>query len=290
MSSVILLLAGLAGATARAAAPPPSALDSLAAAERAFARTSVEKGIRASFLEFFAADGLAFGPAPENVHEAYAAVPAPATRPPVTLDWAPVTGDVSASGDFGWTTGPYTLSDDRGDALTRHGYYFSVWKKQSDGAWKVVADFGTITVAPAGPRPAFQPAHADAAATGTAPTRDELLALDRELSRGCEKDAACLAARLHDGGRLHRDGREPFVGRDAARALLAQAKPGMRFEPLGGDAARSGDLAYTYGRYQAPDEQGAAGERGYYLRVWRRTPDGWRISADVAKAEPPPKS
>jgi ketosteroid isomerase-like protein len=285
MSPLILLLAALAGAAATPA-PSPAPLDALAEAERAFARASVEKGVRASFLEFFAPDGLAFGPAPENVHQSYAAAPAPPARPPVTLDWAPITGDVSASGDLGWTTGPYSLSDDRGEGLTRHGYYFSVWKKQADGAWKVLADFGTLTVAPAGPRPAFRPVHAEAAATGAVLTPDELLDLDRELSRACAAEAACLAARLHEGGRLHRDGLEPIVGRDAARGHFASSKARAGFEPLGGGASRAGDLVYTYGRYRTQSEGAAAGESGYYLRVWRRTPDGWRISADVAKAEP----
>lgn len=284
MSPLILLLAGLAGGAAAPSAAP-SALDTLVEAERSFARRSVEKGVRASFLEFFAADGLAFWPGPENVHEAYAKIPAPASRPAVTLDWAPIAADVSDSGDFGWTTGPSTYADDTGAKPTRHGYYFSVWKKQADGAWKVVADFGTNMPASEGPRPEFRRAHAEPAVTGAAPTRDELLALDRELSRACAAGPDCLGARLHEGARLHREGAAPLVGREVVRAAFAQQTGRPSFEPLGGDAARSGDLAYTYGRYAI---EGADGERGFYLRVWRRTAAGWKIAANIAKPEPPP--
>lgn len=282
MSAMITLLAVWV-----AGAGTPAPLETLAEAERAFARASVAKGVRASFLEFFAPEGLAFDPAPENVHAAYAAIPAPAARPPVTLDWVPLHGDVAGSGDFGWTTGPYSLSDDRGEGLTRHGFYFSVWKKPAGGAWKVVADFGTTSVEPAGARPGFAPAHAQAATAGAAPGREELFELDRALSRACASDPACLAARLHEGGRVHRDGLAPLVGRDAVRAHFASSKANTSYEPLGGDAARTGDLAYTYGRYHTPGEGGAAGADGYYLRVWRRTPRGWEISADIAKPEPP---
>jgi hypothetical protein len=46
-----------------------SALDSLVEAERAFARTAVRKGIRDSFLEYFADDALALTPEPQSAKE-----------------------------------------------------------------------------------------------------------------------------------------------------------------------------------------------------------------------------
>lgn len=54
------------------------AVASLVAAERAFAAMAVERGIRASFLAQFAADGLVFEPAPVRVHEAWTTRPAAA--------------------------------------------------------------------------------------------------------------------------------------------------------------------------------------------------------------------
>src|SRR3954463_2068383 len=50
--------------SAQPPAPIPSALESLANAERAFAKTATETGIRDSFLAYFDEDAIAFNPAP----------------------------------------------------------------------------------------------------------------------------------------------------------------------------------------------------------------------------------
>src|SRR3982750_3505507 len=107
------------------------ALRSLVEAERAFARTSVEKGVRDSFFEFFAEDGINFTPHPTNTRESIRKSPPPATRPPITLNWEPAFADISQAGDLGYTTGPFWVTDQSPQKRpTRHGFYFSIWKKQ----------------------------------------------------------------------------------------------------------------------------------------------------------------
>src|SRR4030095_16654649 len=139
--------------------PVPTALASLTATERAFARTSVEKGFRESFLTFFANDGIFFQPQPVKARETLRAQPAkPQT---FTLNWEPIFGDVSDAGDLGFTTGPYPLSDNsQQDSPPQHGCFFSVWKVQSDGSWKVVIDAGILTPGPLSSveRPSFRAA------------------------------------------------------------------------------------------------------------------------------------
>ena len=47
------------------------------------------------------------------------------------------------------------------------------------------------------------------------------------------------------------------------------------------EAARSGDLGYSYGTYQV---SGARPERGAYVRVWTRDAAGkWFVVADVTQ-------
>ena len=108
----------------------PPAQAELVAAERAFAQLSVERGIRESFITYFAADGIGFRPHPYKVKEVLSNRPVPATRSPIVLNWAPIHGDISRSGDLGYNTGP-TVSEDRGPdkTPTAHGMFFSVWKK-----------------------------------------------------------------------------------------------------------------------------------------------------------------
>ena len=50
--------------------------------------------------------------------------------------------EVARSGDLGYVTGTYELSetDAKGKPMTDKGKYLEVWKKQADGTWKCVVD------------------------------------------------------------------------------------------------------------------------------------------------------
>jgi len=56
--------------------------------------------------------------------------------------WKATKVEVSRSGDLGWVTGTYELSetDERGRPMVDKGKYLEVWRKQADGSWKCVAD------------------------------------------------------------------------------------------------------------------------------------------------------
>ena len=56
--------------------------------------------------------------------------------------WKATKVEVSKSGDFGYVTGSYELTerDDSGKPMTDKGKFLEVWKKQADGSWKCVAD------------------------------------------------------------------------------------------------------------------------------------------------------
>ena len=71
--------------------------------------------------------------------------------------WKATKVEVARSGDLGWVTGTYELSetDASGRPIVDQGKYFEVWLKQADGSWKCVADmFNTdlSSVASAGER------------------------------------------------------------------------------------------------------------------------------------------
>ena len=72
--------------------------------------------------------------------------------------WKATTVEVSKSGDLGWTTGPYeiTETDASGKPMTDKGKYLAVWKKQADGSWKCVADMFNTDLPPASAPPPVQ--------------------------------------------------------------------------------------------------------------------------------------
>ena len=60
----------------------------------------------------------------------------------VSANWNTDKVEVSRAGDIAYSfgTNEITYTDTNGKAITIHGKFLSVWKKQPDGKWKVVAD------------------------------------------------------------------------------------------------------------------------------------------------------
>jgi ketosteroid isomerase-like protein len=269
-----------------------SALDGVVEAERAFARTSVEKGIRDSFIEFFAEDGINFQPHPTKTREALSK--RPATRSPVVLDWHPITADVSRAGDLGYTTGPYTLTDSRESKLVGQGYYFSLWKKQNDGTWKVVVDYGIQTNEP-GTEKVFKAARPMKSKIFKAKVsldlvREELLKVDRSFSAQAKQEGAgkAFSAFSNEDVRVYRSSRAPIIGANALRAFLAEKPFSMTGAAIKSDVAESDDLGYTYGSYELHYANSQESEKGYYVRTWKRDARGdWKLVFDVTNPLPP---
>jgi uncharacterized protein (TIGR02246 family) len=58
--------------------------------------------------------------------------------------------DVSRSGDMAYSRGTYTsrMLGPKGEPLTEPGKWVSIWKKQSDGQWRIVVDIYNTDVMP----------------------------------------------------------------------------------------------------------------------------------------------
>lgn len=263
------------------------ALASVVESERAFARRCGEVGVRDSFIEFFAEDGVNFMPAPTKTREAFMKRPAQTNRT-ATLNWRPAYADVSLAGDLGYTTGPVVQTDNSGKNPPRHSYYFSVWRKQTDGSWRVELDLGIET--PADDTSALRPAPQTGwkpkrAQTDPAAARVELMNVERDFSAVSEARGVVRAFESYgsDAGRLHRNGLMPVEGAAAVRAYLSQQVSKYSWQPEHAGVAASDDLGYTYGSYGLTWAQGAkATEKGFYARVWKRDATGrWKVVADI---------
>ena len=106
-----------------------------------------QKGIRDAFLEFFADDAVALVPEPASWKARLRAEPSVPLAEHELL-WEPRVGDVAASGELGWLTGPSTFTNKKDGKEPQHGNYLSVWRKQADGSWKVFLDVGTDAPGP----------------------------------------------------------------------------------------------------------------------------------------------
>jgi ketosteroid isomerase-like protein len=61
------------------------------------------------------------------------------------LDWRPVTAQVSDDGTMAYTIGTWNFHERGKDsaASAESGHYLTVWRRQADKSWKVLADIGT---------------------------------------------------------------------------------------------------------------------------------------------------
>jgi ketosteroid isomerase-like protein len=74
----------------------------------------------------------------EAIHAAMSGLEA---TPGFSVTWSPVAAEVGSGGDLGFTRGTYHIElDGPDDRLAIDGKYLTIWKKQQDGTWKVIAD------------------------------------------------------------------------------------------------------------------------------------------------------
>jgi ketosteroid isomerase-like protein len=260
--------------------PDPMAL---VESERAFARDVAELGIRDGFLAHLAESSVVFQAGPVDGRASYEARPKTESK----LAWDPVYAEISAGGDLGWTTGPWTFRPGEGEPVAAAGHYVSLWRMGEDGVRRVELDVG-IVHDPV-PKPTADP-DARLLTEGVNPTGDPVADLeeaDRELSADAVEDvAAAYAAHATPDLRVYRMGSLPAIGQSALD--LAAARGAFVWEPAGAAASANGDVGYTHGRARSPGADPVADPNGY-LRIWRRDGEGtWRLALDLADVPPAP--
>ena len=112
--------------------------------EVAWAKDSATKNPD-NFAKYYADDAVLLLPnAPIlNGKQAIAgAVKEMMSDPNFALDFTGTSADAAKGGDMVYTTGTYTMtmSDAKKQPMTDKGKYVTVFKKQTDGSWKAVAD------------------------------------------------------------------------------------------------------------------------------------------------------
>jgi hypothetical protein len=190
----------------------------------------------------------------------------PRARP--TLQWWPLYAGMALSGDLGFTTGPSTIN---GAPL---GQYFTVWAKQADGRWRWALDAAADIDPPLMAPPSSEPGVLAAGAPSKRPW-PAVQAAESALAKTAATDAAyAYRAVLAPDARIAGLSKRLAAGDAMIDAELKARGAAIAFKPLGGGAARAGDLAWTYG------EASWSGGRGHYVRVWRHGRSGWRIVWD----------
>ncbi len=114
----------------------------LIAADKAFSKMCEQKGMKAAFIEYIDSNGVLLRPNEMPIVGANAIdYLVQQDDQGYSLSWEPRQGEVSKSGDMGYTYGIYAMRLKSKDTVI-YGSYASFWKKQHDGKWKLVLDTG----------------------------------------------------------------------------------------------------------------------------------------------------
>jgi ketosteroid isomerase-like protein len=251
--------------------------------EKAFEKSAAEKGINQAFLEFSAPDGNCFFPGyPVNCIEYFKGRPAS----PAALYWNPTFIDVSSNGAMALSTGNSIYKPKgKDDTAAFYGEYATIWQRQPDGNYKAVLDLGISHEQPNAETKWTSPAD-----TGKELNEKRFSAADTSTQffematkQGLSKAYKTFFA---EDVRMLRDGKMPFVGKQAALGEIKNYKGTTNF------AKRSvfvgaADMAYITNTYSVTDKTGKTLEKGNFLQVWKLRNNKWQIMFDVFVPAPP---
>jgi len=242
----------------------------LIAAEKSFNNKAKETDTKTAFLSFLADDGVVFQKGTAvNGKQVWSERNADQTQ----LSWRPVSAMISSGGDLGYTTGPWEFRESlNATEASDFGEYFTVWKRQKDGKLKVMADLGINHQ-----KTELPPTIKVSSAGITAGNPISVLELENhfildENASGSKIYVNYLGSSVH----ILRQGEGPFT---SVRALAELTPVTYQFTFIGGETAKSKDLAYAYGNvtYLLNGKH----REGNYLRVWKVEHGQWKIVAEV---------
>jgi ketosteroid isomerase-like protein len=294
-----ILVAALLAATIASSVPAQNRrsvdpLTAMVATERAFSRMSEEKGIRESFTEFIAEDGILFRPRAVFGKKWMQENPLPPSTTRPLLVWQPIFAGISRAGDLGYTTGPWQFKNDIKDSkFSAFGNFMTVWKKQPDGKWKFAVDLGVSNPEPKKPSLlTYGEPPSGRFTRDAAKGRSDLLSTERDFSKASAKRGAVEAFLAHASSdvRVFRNQKQPFIGRKAAVAAWTPLSIEWTWTTQSADVSKSGDLGYSYGLYEMRDKAAnSITQTGNYMRVWKRVNGAWKLILDLTDPHPPEK-
>lgn len=251
-------------------------LQAIVETEKTFAQFAADKGTRAAFLEFAAADGIMFSPIAVNARELWQK----RAESPSSLAWQPDFADVSSNGVLGYTAGPWEYRPKgKTDAPSAFGHFITLWQKQLDGNYKFVLDVGishartqVAGVEWKSPLDTGNEINAKNSSAGDVATAFFEIAAQNGLNKAYKTFAA-------DDIRLYRENKMPILGKNNALSEIKKDKTSIAF------AKRSvffgaGDLAYIYNTYTITKSDKQT-EKGNFVQIWKLRGGKWQIVLDL---------
>lgn len=242
-------------------------IDQLIRAEKNFAAYSVAHSTKEAFQQFIDSNSIMFDNGKPvkaidlwNKREKNSAV----------LKWRPLFACLAGSGDFGYTTGPWTFQPSANDTIVARGQFFTVWHINKKGEWKFLVDLGVSNT----------PAEHDTSTYKLAfvklrhRSKESMLRTEEKFIHE-SKDAVRAAYYNNIRGMsiLARNNMSPQLASWEQQTF----RENVQYTIQGSGIASSGDIGYVYGTTVID------GKTDNYLRIWRSERTGWKIAVEVLR-------
>ncbi|MGV3510256.1 MAG: hypothetical protein ACO1N7_13270 [Sphingobacteriaceae bacterium] len=254
--------------TAMVIAQTTDKVSQLISAENYFSALAKEKGIKKAFSSVSDDNTIIFKNGPIHPVKYYKSHPDSGL-----LNWEPVFARISKSGDWGFTSGPYTYKDSSNSKTTHYGDYLSIWKKNHKGVWKLALDLGVPHQKPKNnPDLIFQNPKNEIFLKQRSDERlqqreDVIFSSDKLMGTILKADdIIALKEFVAEESRLLFPGFEPIIGKKSIMDFWKKQGFNLSSEPLKADRSYSGELAYTYGN--ATIVQKGKSKKYNYVRIW----------------------
>jgi ketosteroid isomerase-like protein len=262
---------------------PPSDVQPIIDAERAFEAVAGAQGIKAAFLEYLATDSTIFRPGPVNGQQFWKASDDPAS---LLLSRNITFSDISSNGILGYTTGNWRLYQrGKSESYAKFGQYVTIWEKKPDGRYEATIDINiTHDKLPYWETDRFvrRKESKELNKRGWSPADASMQFTRLSMNPGGGLGAAYEQFAAEDVRLLH-DGDPPILGKkhvtEATKTYLS-----MRF-PEKIALYQAADMAYTWNPCQfANNNEGI--EQGNCLHIWKLRDKKWEIVLGVFARTP----
>jgi hypothetical protein len=187
------------------------------------------------------------------------------------LLWEPAFAGIAASGDIGFTTGPWQYKKTVADTVIAAGMFNSIWRKNAAGEWKNIVDMGYAFTVTKYSEPAIKISTAGKPLKTNATINAE--AIDQQLIDSYTKNGnKAFNDFLAADSWLNTNGLQPATTTIQHADAIAKIPADLVMKPLGGGLSAAKDLAYVYG---------SVNDKENYLRVWKHTNAGWKLALQV---------
>ena len=238
-------------------------------AEKSFAQYAMDKNTKQAFLHFMDPAAVQFSEGkPIKTSEFWAKREENKTR----LKWQPQFAEISASNDFGYTTGPWTFQNSDADTISGKGQFTTVWQANDKGEWKFLVDYGNNHNGMKSP----QVVQKIKVAKKAKATAQSLLAVQELFNQlAAINPQAAYQKYLSAQSILNFNGLQPLTKTFEQLSSFNEITAGISFNILGSGLSSVGDMGYVYGATLNKEKT------DNYLHIWRHEKTGWKLAVVV---------